>query len=108
MTLRTSKMERKYQRLRNKDYCPFCAQEMLVADYGDWIIIGNKFPYNKVFSVSHMLAPKEHISDLNQEQKEMLENILRGLNGYDMYAWNVPKKQTIPRHFHIHLLKFYE
>ena len=115
-TLRTPETERVYQEFKeqNPDHCPYCSQDLLIQDsfnvdgeiINDWILIQNRFPYDRFYVVNDMLAPKEHISKLNQSQKVDLEILLEYLSQYyHQIIWNVPARQSIS-HFHVHLVNF--
>ena len=77
-------------------------------EIGSFRIIANEFPYDAVSAVNDMLALKEHAPCLTVEQLVELEAIKRLLGAerfYDLILENLPKKKTIPGHYHIHLMK---
>ena len=116
ITLRTEETEKIYQQFlqveENRKHCPFCNLDLLVTNnlkYPGWAIIENRFPYDKVFQTHHMLCTLEHTSELTKQRKKEFEDLLLYLEpNYDMYIYNTREKQTIPRHFHIHLVNFYK
>lgn len=92
-------------------YNPFSSDsEKVVEDFEHWKIIENDFPYDAVAKTSHMIATKRQIPFdwklLNQEEIKEFENLRDGYirENYDVIYENLPKGQTIPGHFHLHLL----
>ena len=81
-----------------------------VKEFEHWVIIPNKYPYDAIATVNHMITPKREVLFdwrlLTQEEEKEL-NILKEtyLNeNYDVVWENLPKGQTIPTQFHLHLL----
>lgn len=85
-------------------------QTLLVKEFQHWVIIENEFPYDAVASVSHMISTKREVALdwklLNEEERKELEEIRETyLNEhYDAIWENLPKGQTAPHHFHLHLI----
>ena len=51
MTLRTNQTEKIYQKYLKEKYdgvCIFCAKDLLIKEYKYWILLKNRFPYNKI------------------------------------------------------------
>lgn len=111
LSLRTTKQEKIYQDFlkSNKNRCPFCLKDLLIKEYKYLVLVENKFSYDKIASVHHLLAPKEHLKEyknLSYYHIDELENILKKIeNNYSTIALNVKKKRTIKDHFHLHLIK---
>ncbi len=117
LTLRSTSTEREYENFRKHttDRCPFCEKDFLVREdftfpghfIAGWMILENRFPYDRVFKTSHMLAPVDHIGTLSNRQERELKTILYFLEDeYDAYFFNTTGRQTLPKHWHIHLLNF--
>jgi len=82
-----------------------------VKKFKHWLIVKNEFPYDAVSEVNHMLftirkipfswdyVNKDEMDELNELKKTYLNK------EYDVIYENLPKGQTVPGHFHIHLLK---
>jgi diadenosine tetraphosphate (Ap4A) HIT family hydrolase len=110
-SLRTPKNEKIYQEFlkSNKNRCPFCLKDLLVKEFKFWILVENKFPYNKIAVTHHLLAPKIHIAEfeeLKNWQREELKEIIKKIEkNYSYISLNVKKKRTIKDHFHLHLIK---
>lgn len=83
---------------------------VLVKEFKNWVILENKFPYDRVATVNHIIVTKrEVVSDwslLTQEEREEFEKIKADylMNKYDALLENFPSAQTMPGHFHLHLL----
>jgi len=110
-TLRTPEGKKKYKEyleLRNSDSpCPLCNKE-LVKDFNFWKVIDNKFPYDKIAKIHHMLIPKRHAQEkeLNSEEIDELSHIKESYIN-PMYDWIIEptsKNKSIPDHFHLHLI----
>jgi len=110
MTLRSKKLEKIYQDYLKNDYdykCIFCSRDMIIEEFNHWILLKNKFPYNKVFKNHCLLSPKAHIKefkDLYKDEITELNELLEELD-YDMCILNKKKKRSVPEHFHYHLVK---
>jgi hypothetical protein len=81
-----------------------------IVDYQYWRIINNKFPYDSVAKVHHMLVPKRqfaHPIEINKMETVELDTIIATyLDDYDAIMLNLPKARTIPNWLHYHLLTF--
>ncbi len=115
--LRSDKMMTKYiEVMREREakgikYNPFLSEdELIIKEFKHWVILENEFPYDAIAAVSHMLATKRDIpldwKSLNTEEMEEFNEIQDTYlsEHYDALWENLPKGQTIPRHFHLHLL----
>lgn len=110
-TFRTPETEAVYlEHIRNggnKGDCPLCGAESIM-EFGLWRIIDNKYPYDAVASVHHMVLPKRHASEdeLTDEEWAEYETLKRGhIN--DTYGYIVEptrRKKSIPGHAHLHLI----
>lgn len=82
----------------------------VIAEFEHWAIIENDFPYDAIASTNHLLFTKREIPFdwdlLNQEELKELNKIRKEyLNkNYEVVWENLPKGQTVPVHFHLHLL----
>lgn len=109
--LRSTEMEKIYRQEMAKpsfaESCNLC-KEPSIQEFEFWKIISNKFPYDKVARVHHMLLPKRCVEekDLNEEERSELVEIKYGyINenyGHIIEATN--KYKSIPGHLHLHLL----
>lgn len=116
-SFRSEATENKYREFlkHNSDYCPYCHKDLLVQEafylngefIDGWMILENRFPYDdpvRGFKVSYMLALTEHTSELSPKQMREYFLFRNYLKGYDWMVLNMPNEQTIPGHFHVHLL----
>ncbi|HEY0964386.1 MAG TPA: hypothetical protein VGE31_01180 [Candidatus Paceibacterota bacterium] len=73
-----------------------------------WRIVVNKYPYDRVADLHHMIIPVRHTSgdDLTQEELTELEEAKRGrLNDtYEFVVEALPRTKSVPGHFHLHLI----
>lgn len=115
--LRTEGMMTKYMEVMKEreakgiKYNPFTSNsEIVVKEFRYWNIIENEFPYDAVATTTHMIATKREVpfdwSLLNEEEKIEFEKIKKEYiaEHYDAIWENLPKGQTISKHFHLNLL----
>ncbi len=117
-TLRTFKTEGIYMRQmqdriknpQNYNTCIFCAKELLIKEFKYWMILKNRFPYDRIYEKSHMLAVKRHAAseaDLTVNEIMELRMIKKDhLKNYHVLLENVGARISIKDHFHLHILKF--
>ncbi|MCA9342904.1 hypothetical protein KC950_02745 [Candidatus Saccharibacteria bacterium] len=110
VSLRTHKDEAGYLRAKQKGISskPLNKEEP-IQEWKGWILIINEFPYSAAFDTHHMLVPKREVTkdELNKSEREELNNIIDELNDkYDCLLLNFNRKQSIKKHFHIHLLTY--
>jgi diadenosine tetraphosphate (Ap4A) HIT family hydrolase len=88
--------------------CPICADtQSITQEYEYWVIMKNAFPYDRYFTKSDMLALKRHATeaDMTPEERAELTKIKPELaETYDHILENLPKQQSIPGHYHVHLV----
>lgn len=85
-------------------------REDMVKEFNYWVIKENKFPYDAVATVSHMLSTKRDVvfdwnllnEDELNELKELKNTYIK--DNYDVFYENLPKGITVPTHFHLHLI----
>ena len=96
------------------DGCRLCA----ISESADfpplryWRVCRNQYPYDKVAEISWILMPRRCVSDWNElttdEQREYREfRLIAGDYGVNIFMWSTPGTQSIPGHFHEHLLRLY-
>lgn len=110
ITLRTPETEKiyaDYRKTADLSECPMCRE----AKNGNggfkyWVIVPNRFPYDRVFSTSHLLITKRHCEKMSAEEMAELEDIKGRLYPkYEQLLENLGSSKTIPIHCHYHLLK---
>jgi diadenosine tetraphosphate (Ap4A) HIT family hydrolase len=110
-TLRTELSEKIYQEYRDTKidgYCPFCERDLFIREWKHWILIENRFPYDRVAEVSDLLALKKHKGEMNDWERKELKKILEEIQGeYHAILMNFTHRQSLPKHLHFHLLKYY-
>lgn len=85
-------------------------EESLIKEFKNWVIIKNDFPYDAIATTSHMISTKREVAFdwnlLNEEEieefNELKNNYIK--QNYEVLWENLPKGQTLPGHFHLHLL----
>ena len=90
-----------------QDSCPLC-NEKPIATFNHWVIVPNRFPYDAIANVHHMIMPREHIiqAKVTKEAWAELASLKQGyLNDhYDVIMESLPSQSSIPKHFHLHLI----
>lgn len=100
--------ERKEKGIKSTHFIDY--DRILVKEFKYWVIVENEFPYDAVATTSHMISTKREISldwkMLNKEEKNEFEEIKNTylVEHYDAIWENLPKGQTVPGHFHLHLI----
>ncbi len=95
---------------QDKDKCFFCSA--LGGDIGGWNIIPNDYPYDAVTERHDLLFPSSHTSsmeELGHVAQEKLDEMIAKLNKegeYDAVIQNFANAQTVPGHFHVHLVRW--
>ncbi|MFT5036815.1 MAG: diadenosine tetraphosphate (Ap4A) HIT family hydrolase [Candidatus Azotimanducaceae bacterium] len=86
--------------------------ETVVREFEHWLIIENRFPYDAMTSVNHMLVPRRAFSDYykaDESEREEYHTIIRELAAedyYDALVENFPRSRSITRHNHVHLVRW--
>ncbi len=108
-TLRTPKNQKRYMKYLDEQYdqsCIFCAKDLIVREYKYWILVKNKFPYDKVFKNHNMLATRRHVEELYEltdEEHQELDRLFDEIP-HNQAILNKRADRSIPRHFHLHLV----
>jgi len=112
--MRTDETQKAYMELKERrdprSPCPMCSADSEL-DFHYWRIIANDFPYDKIAERHSMLVPKRHIAELRELSAEALaeyDEIESKITGFDALLKNLPHDQSIPDHFHLHLIKYKE
>lgn len=103
--LRTDECHTRYLQTHRSD-CPFCSSNK-------WKIVPNTFPYDAVAERHDMLVAPRHVNfeSLTKDELYDMRQIIQEITAsqtYDAILWNTPKNQTVPGHFHIHLILWKE
>ena len=93
---------------RPPEGCRLCADPATIREYEHWRIMPNRFPYDRYYERSDMLVLKRHAreSELTDAERTELCSLKEGALGeqYDQLLENLPHKQSIPHHCHLHLV----
>jgi len=100
--------ERKEKGIKSEHFINY--EHLLVKEFEYWVIIENEFPYDAVAKTSHMISTKRQVpldwnlltSGEKMEFEKIRDTYLK--EHYDAIWENLPKTQTIPGHFHLHLI----
>ena len=116
---RSPKVETQYQNFKKKkkkagqDLTVFdLKDEIVIREFKHWLIIENRFPYDNMTSVNHMLIPKRTLNDLAEaSQVELAEHqairyILIEEGFYDAVVENLPRSKSVTQHAHLHLVRW--
>ena len=112
--LRTKKTFEKYKKFMAKEFspgvCSLCEKAKSIKNFKYWKIVGNKFPYDLIAKTNHIIFPKRHVvyEELNKAEKRELDLIKSKYiqKKYEMLIEATKKRQSVPEHFHIHLIIF--
>jgi len=114
LLLRTEKTAQAYEDyIKARDSqsgCPLCDSDEILKEFDHWLLMHNKFPYDRYFAKSDMLVPKRHITEgqLNDAERlefvELKQNVL--YTEYDSIIEHFPAQKSIPEHLHFHLVQY--
>ena len=110
-TLRKPETDQRYRKalalMSSKSDCALCAKKALRA-FTHWKIVENSFPYDRIASLHHMILPLRHVQepDLTSEENAELKKVKNEYINihYEYILESVPRQQTVPGHFHLHLI----
>lgn len=111
---RTKKTQARYERHKKahfgKGVCKLCDKKSVptLKDFRYWRIVKNRFPWDRIASIHHLLLPKRHTTyeKLSRAEKAELEKLKPSYinRSYWIIAEATHRKKSIPGHFHLHLL----
>lgn len=110
-TLRTKKVQNAYRETMvsgtHDKGCALC-DKVALKTFTHWRIVKNDFPYDLIADVHDMIIPLRHTTDvgLSKEEWEELQVIKKAhLNEtYQFIMEAMTWTQSIPAHFHLHLV----
>lgn len=90
--------------------CRLCADSAaILQEFEHWLLMDNRFPYDRYFSKSHMLVTKRHVKEmnLNDDEEAEYEQLRYGFlaENYDSMIDHLPKQKSIPGHCHMHVVE---
>jgi len=90
--------------------CNLCSDhDSTLQEFSHFVLMKNKFPYDRYFTKSDMIVAKRHVTELelNQEERTELAEIKKVLSdSYDSLIEHLPKQKSIPGHYHLHVIEF--
>ena len=105
-----SKYEEEIKNHAPSDGCNLCNDEdSTIQEFTHFVLMRNKFPYDRYFTKSDMIVSKRHVTELelNQEERAELSEIKKTLSdSYDSLIEHLPKQKSIPGHYHLHVIEF--
>lgn len=109
-TLRTEATEKQFQDFRAElgdgMRCPLC-HNTTIKTFGNWKIVENSFPYDRIAKTHHMIAPCRHVTEaeLSEEERKELQELKQTYvnDNYDFYI-EAAKKKAMTDHFHLHVI----
>jgi len=114
VTLRSEETAERYVEFLEKGEklnCIYCDRELFVKKFKHWVISENRFPYDKISELSHILYPKRHIAEeenfTDDEREELLKIKKEEMQDYDLILESTANSKSRPDHFHLHLLRYY-
>ena len=109
-SLRTRATEALYQQAKLEGTLRPLETEPRLKEWKHWFLIENRFPYDEVFSVSHMLVLGREagaVHDITFMEAHELMKIRREFRDeYDAIMDNFPHRRSVPIRYHVHLVKF--
>ncbi len=87
--------------------------EITVKEFEHWLIIENRFPYDRMARTNHMLVAKRpyaHLHEGTKEEQVEYKDILRQLTDeafYDALIENFPKVKSVKQNAHVHLVQWH-
>ena len=107
-TLRKPESEAIYlEAKKSASGCPLCGREGIhECEY--WKLMPNTYPYDAVAEKHDMLVFKHHEQNASKEALEELEAIkkMKFIADYHCLIENFPIRQSVPGHFHVHLIRY--
>lgn len=108
-SLRTRVTEAIYQQAKLDKTLRPLETEPRLKEWKYWFLIENRFPYDEVFKLSHMLVIKRdagEIYDLTLTETHELLQIRKTLSqDYDAIMDNLPHRRSVTIRYHVHLVK---
>jgi diadenosine tetraphosphate (Ap4A) HIT family hydrolase len=89
-----------------KTACPLCERAAL-HEFLFWKILTNRFPYDRIAEVHHMLVLRRHAPDnalTPEELKELTQIKSEYVSQYQYIIEVTAQKKSIPEHVHYHLI----
>lgn len=87
--------------------------ENILREFEHWVIIENRFPYDRMARTNDMLVSKRPLQSRyngTQEEQDEYEAIMKLLaeeDFYDAYMENFPKIKSVKNYVHIHLIRWH-
>jgi len=108
---RTDEMITRYSDFKKtaafKSGCALCNKPALKA-FKYWYITKNDFPYDRIAEKHDMIVPFRHTNETGltlDETAELLSIKQQYLQDYDYLIEAAEQRRSIPKHFHLHLIK---
>lgn len=108
-TYRTKETEERYQKVlkeRDETECFMCNNDP-VYTWKRWKLFVNSFPYDEIAEKSMLLCLSDHRSEIDSEDLVELKEIKKKkfMTEFSCLLENLPWNQSVPKHFHFHLIK---
>src|SRR5690606_36300887 len=111
MGFRTEATQNQYDEIRKRGHleqgCPLC-EAVSLKEFEYWRVVDNRYPYDKISQIHHMVIPKRHVIEnvlTNAEKDELI--IIKDTYLGQHYAYMLEAltgQKSIPEHFHLHVL----
>ena len=88
-------------------------KEAVVREFDHWLIIENRFPYDNMTRINHLLVSREPLASVHtaaQMIKDEYDAIIAALANervYDACIENFPSASTVRTHHHVHLVAWH-
>lgn len=111
---RTAKSEMVYQEAKKNGITKDLRTEPALQEWQYWRLIENRFPYDMIFDVHHLLIPLSGATDrdrLFQNEADELRDIIANMdrdNAYDALMDNFQGRRSVLGLYHIHLVTWHK
>lgn len=85
-------------------------EEIVLREFTHWLIIENRFPYDNMVCVNHLLIPRRPFADFTEAtttelaEHEAIRMQLVQEQFYDAIVENLPRSKSVKNHVHLHLI----
>jgi len=111
---RTALSELRYQGAKEVGILKPLEEEPVLREWKYWKLIENRFPYDMIYSVHHMLIPKRTVSHRQHlfiSEDMELKKIINQFDDdgyYDGVLDNFKGRRSVHNIYHVHLIKWHE
>jgi len=85
-------------------------KEVAIQEWNNWVLLSNRFPYDKIFLQHDILLPKKRVAFIRQMSKDVLDEYflvkkeIDEEQNYNSIVENFSTSRSVKQHFHAHLV----